>query len=174
MLYFEKSWFILIYHKWYFTCRSNFLKTKNKFEVKCTNNKCNKKFTIIMLQIWKVICVYQINGIFRLFGKTKTKKNDFNEFYCATCHALRCATLCSIVNFVLQFWLRAREIKFHFVIYCKYIVKCIFWSFVRFQTVAFNCIYSLACLIKNQGNVDKDKTYMNMERRFFWKKGEVI
>ena len=162
MLYFKKSWCILIYHKWYFTCRSNFLKTKNK------------KFTIIMLQIWKVICVYQINGIFRLFGKTKTKKNDFNEFYCATCHALRCATLCSIVNFVLQFWLRAREIKFHFVIYCKYIVKRIFWSFVRFQTVAFNCIYSLACLIKNQGNVDKDKTYMNMERRFFWKKGEVI
>ena len=82
MLYFKKSWCILIYRKWYFTCQSNFLKTKNKFEVKCTNNKCNKKFAIIMLQIWRVICVYQINGIFRLFGKTKTKKNEFNEFYC--------------------------------------------------------------------------------------------
>ena len=98
VLYFKKSWCILIYHKWYFTCRSNFLKTNNK----CTNNKSNKKFTIIMLQIWKVICLYQINGIFRLLCKTKTKKNDFNEFFCATCCALRCATLCSMVNFFLQ------------------------------------------------------------------------
>ena len=62
--------------------------------------------------------------MFRLFNKTKTKKiHFFNKFYCATHYALRCAlrceVLCGVMNFAVQFYLRARENKFRLVIYPK-------------------------------------------------------
>ena len=38
-----------------------------------------------------------------------------------------------------------------------------------FQIFAFTCIYFLPCLLKNQWNIDKDKTYM---KNFFGRKGE--
>ena len=53
-----------------------------------------------------------------------TKKIQFlNKFFCATRCTLRCAfcceVLCSAVDFVVQFYLRARENKFHIARYPK-------------------------------------------------------
>ena len=47
--------------------------------------------------------VEDVKFIFRLFNKTKTKKNQFfSEVYCRTRWAVRCVILCSVVNFVVQ------------------------------------------------------------------------
>ena len=109
-----------------------------------------------------------------MLNKAKTKKNQFfNKFYRATRCALLCAVLCSVVNFVVQFCLR--ENKFHIVTYCKHVViSTILWSYLHFRIFAFTFIYFLPCLLKNQWNVDQDNTYMKMERKIFWKKGQIM
>ena len=76
------------------------------------------------------------------------------------------------MDYVVQFHLRGRENKFHIVTYCKYVVKYILWRYVHFWIFAFTSIYFLPCLFENQWNIDQDKTYVKMERRFFGRKGE--
>ena len=54
------------------------------------------------------------------------KTRFFNKFYCATHCTLWCAGLCSVVNFVVKFYLRIRENKFHIVIYPKLLFVMIY------------------------------------------------
>ena len=112
--------------------------------------------------------------LFACLTTPKHKENSiFQYFYCATCWVLWCATrctvFCSVLNVVVQFYLRARQTEFHVVTNCKYIVKYILWKYVHFQifafTCAFTCIYLLPFLFENQWNVDKDKRYLKMQKK---------
>ena len=87
---------------------------------------------------------------------------------CAFCFAV----FCSVVNFVVQLYLRAMVNKFCIVTYCKYVVKQILWCYVHFRIFAFTCIYFLPCLSADQSDVDKDKTCMKIGRKFFGRKGD--
>ena len=54
--------------------------------------------------------------------------------------------------------------KILIVTYYKYAIKNICSSYLYFR---------MFFLFKNQWNVDKDKIYMNMKRKFFGRKGEL-
>ena len=80
--------------------------------------------------------------LFACLTTPKHKENSmFQYFYCATCWVLWCATrctvFCSVLNVVVQFYLRARQNEFHVVTNCKYIVKYILWKYVHFQIFTF-------------------------------------
>ena len=106
------------------------------------------------------------------FFKAQRKFNFSINFIVQHVAQLGSSILCSVMSFVVQFYLRVRENKFHISAYCKYVVKHILWSYIHFQIFAITCIYFLPCLFKNQWNVGKDKTYMKMERKFFGTKDE--
>ena len=54
-------------------------------------------------------------------------------------------SLCSVVNFVVQFYFRARENKFRILLYCKYIANNFLQRYVHFPILAFSCIEFLPC-----------------------------
>ena len=82
-----------------------------------------------------------------LKNQSTKKIQFFNKFYCATpyslCCALRYAVLSRVVNFVVQFYLRKRENKFHIVIYSKehFLIIYIF-EFLHSLVFIFRQVYS--------------------------------
>ena len=91
--------------------------------------------------------------MFRLFNKTKTKKK-FNKFDCATRRTLRCAlrcvVWCSVVNFVVQFYLRTRENKFHVAIYPRvHFVMIYIFKFYILRIYIFELLHILVFIFCN-------------------------
>ena len=95
----------------------------NKISSKIYKPLCNRKYTTFMWHFLESdLCltsgilsyIEDINFTLRFYKeKTHTQKQFFNKCYCAKRCALRCAAFWSVVDFVVQFYLRVWEDKFY-------------------------------------------------------------